>query len=370
MKMGEGDLDANALELQQRLDSESIERLKRFAATNDWLVSWRDAALRDEIQRTLADPRSKTVLEATDTLIKRLGAWPEIEARGGVSARQHWRREVEPVLTRLLTGPEGRVARTLFREGDLGRSGWEQEFYARLAGRDPGDVRYNVSFDAFGAHSFSETQEPVPAPAASEEEVGTIRQALLPPLDIVRGPRYDFVAVSKADSALAINNSATGATLNGSGGASAMSQAYIVMGGGAQALSMIGASFTLPKGYERLTCSATLDVNYDAFSIAGLAGSTASANVVLRAELSDGTWSGLTQMLTAIPSPFFVWRSARDNLVDMQLDIANIDVSSIEGEVRVFAGVEVFSAASGIVGSSAARMTAVYTLKRLSIAAR
>jgi hypothetical protein len=356
--------------MKAQLDSDSLERAKRIAATNDWLVNWRDATLRKEIERTQSDPRFVPVQNTLDALIKQMGAWSEVQARGGVSAQRYWQRHVEPDLARLLKGPESRMAQELFREGELGRGGWEQEFFARLTGRDPEKSRFQVAFDEFGARSFSEPPpDPTPAPRPGEE-LGTIRQALNPPINRCRTPGFDFAVGGKADSGVAINNSFTGASLAGSGGAGAQTQAYVVMGGGASASSMIGAQFDLPQGYETLDCSATLDIDFAGFSVAGFAGSTASVNVILRAQLPDGSVSSMTQILDAIPSPFICFRSVNRSVMDFAPAIANIRLNGVAGPVRVFAGVEVFSAAAGIAGSSAAGMNAMYTLKRLCISAR
>jgi hypothetical protein len=368
MKLSDDPFDLEKLKAQ--LDAESFERAKRIAATNDWLVNWRDANLRKEIERTQSDPRFVPVQNTLDALIKQLGAWSEVQARGGVSAQRFWQRHVEPDLARLLKGPESRMAQALFREGEFGRGGWEQEFFARLTERDPNKSLFRAAFDEFGARSFFEPP-PDPTPTTPpDEEVGTTQQALNPSFDRCRTPTYDFALGSKADSGLAINTSFTGATLAGGGGASAETQAYTVMGGGASALSVIGAQFELPAGCQTLACTATLDVSFAGFSVAALAGSTASVNLILRAQLPDGSSSGMTQLLDAIPSPLLCYRSVNQSVTDFELGLANVRLNGVGGTVRVFVGVEVFSAAAGVLGSSAARMSAMYTLKRVCISAR
>lgn len=356
--------------LQEQIDAMGAERIKCVTDANDWLLRWREEALRVEIERTRADPRFLRLANTSESCIKALGGWSDQGRKSKGGAASYWSREVEPLLQRMTTGPESRLWREYHRAGGFDQGGWESEYFARLSGREPSRKRFKAKFDEFGANEFAdEPLEPTPV-APNPGEVGVIRQALLPPLSRCAKAPFSFVVASKGSSGVGINENATLANLEGMGFASAQSQAYVVMGAGAATLSGIGARIDLPAGYDTLACQAFLDVEYEGFSMAAFSGSTASLDLVLSVVLSDGTRLDTRRTLVAIPSPFMCFRNVALKLTDVSLNIPATSIAGAAGPVQMYAGVEVFSAAAGIVGSSAARMAALYTLKALCIEAR
>lgn len=355
--------------LQSSLDEKSVARLKSVAATNDLLARWRQEHLEKAFEEMTNIPDVVQHLESTEKLIQSMQNWRQLELAGSLGAEKYWRNEMEPLWARLFKGKGGQFVRDLYKRYDLGRNGFEQNFYAALRALEGNRTHFRASFDEFGLDGLEEdTKSQNAATDPDTQEVGTVQQPLNPTVHRCLTTPYQFAVASKADTGPTINtSSAGGAVESGSGFASAMTQAYIAMGGGSSASSFVGVRVEVPPGATRFGCSAIADVSFAGISIGALAGATASIDLVLRVNVGIGANFSQRCLLSAIPSPVIWGRSVNRVVRDLEVGVDDVGISSTPGPYTMVAGVEVYAAAVGIVGSAAARMSANFVIKKMCV---
>lgn len=347
--------------LDEALNADAKRRLDRLVKADAFVTQWREQHLGPAAELVKAEPWIADHAAAVDRLTTVLQKGAALEAAGKVAASAYWAQEVEPLWRQVFSDDLRRQIDGLHARHALPMTGFEREFMTQLVDWDPGVFDYSVRYGKYGAKGFR--QDPPDSPT---DDTAVVRQPLNPPIARCVGGPYEFGSLTRPHVGPAFNDTGAGVALaDGSGFAVARTFAPIAMGGGASAAMAVGTSFSYPVGYSTLRVSATLDVSWAGRSIAILGGATASVNIVVRAILLDRRILQTTRLLASIPAPAFFFSESRGALLGEQLEIADIDVAGAAGTVLVAAGVEVYTAAVGVVGSSAARMSANFVVRNL-----
>jgi hypothetical protein len=349
--------------LDEVIEADARRRLERLANANTFIAQWRERHLGPAAELVEAEPWIADHAAGVDHLTSLLEKGAELESAGKVAASTYWAKEVQPLWRKVFSDDVRGQIDDVHSRYALPRTGFEGEFMAQLVDWDFGDLDYSVRYGKYGAKQFR--QDP---PAPPRDDSAVVRQPLKPPINRCAGAPFTFGALTRPHSGPAINDTSAGASLaDGSGFASARTFAPIAMAGGASTALSIGTSFDYPSGYSTLRVSATLDVSWAGRSITILGGATASINIVVRAILLKSRMFQTTRLLSSIPAPLLFFSETSGAFFNQHIESGDIDVAGEAGTVLVAAGVEVYTAAVGIVGSSAARMDANFVVRNLCI---
>lgn len=356
---------------QSFLDADTSRRLERVVSANDFLVAWREKHLGSALELERSKAWAKKHVEAINRLAGLIRKGAEQEEKGRVAGREYWRKEVIPawhqafgdkVLTRV-------GAFHAKHAGALG--GYERDYIAGLLG-----VGKDIPFEFvqrykknFGAEFWQDESTPDDAAQPQpDDDVGVVQQGVNTPFTRCTPAPYPLGGVSKADSGPAINVSSAGVSnTDGSGFLSVMTLALVAMGGGSAATGIVGIDSAFPPGFSTLSVSATIDLSFAGRSMTVLGGATASINLTITAVLPDGRRFSAVRLVKANSAPLFWFSEVNEVQLDQVIELKGIDLQGIAGPVRVFAGVQVFSAGVGVVGSSGARMDASFIVKQICV---
>jgi hypothetical protein len=353
-------------DFQSSLDAETIRRLERLVTANNFLSVWHEKYLGKALELEISKPWMKKHVEVVNRLGELIKKGAEGERKGSLSGREYWATEVLPLWNKSFTDKTHARIADLHARHALPASGYEHEYIAGILGLDNANrLTFLARHIKTGVSRFWQDES---TPQEEDEDTGVVRQELNPPFMRCAPPPFSMGGASKADSGPAINVSSAGvATVDGSGFVSAMTFAPILMGGGSAATGILGISSDFPSGFARLKASATVDVSYSGRAFSILGGATASINLVITVQLPDGRQVSAVRLLDAIPTAVFLPRSVSTVLRNQVIELVGIDLQGVAGPVRVFAGVQVFSAGVGIGGSSGARMDAGFVVKQICV---
>lgn len=348
----------------EAIDAAARRQLERLVTANEFLVQWREKYLGPAQELAQAEPWIIKHASGIDHLGTLLQEGAELSAAGKVAGATYWAEKVAPVWQKVFSDGVRKQIDDLHNRRAVPAAGFEDGFMTHLL--DPGQggpFDYSTRHGKYGVTRL--WQDP---PEPERDETAVVRQPITPPFARCATPPFTLAAVSKADSGPAINLSGGGAsTVDGSGFASAMTLAPIAMGGGAECAVSIGTSIDYPPGLSTLRVNATLDVSWVGRSITVLGGATASINIALHAFLPDGRVVEVTRVLEAIPAPLLWFFDTNQFLRNVSIGTGAIAVDGAPGPVRVFAGIEVYTAGVGLVGSSGARMSGNVVVKSLCV---
>ncbi len=348
----------------EAIDAAARRQLERLVTANEFLVQWRAKHLGPAQELARAEPWITQHAAGIDHLTTLLREGAELADAGKVAGAAYWAEKVAPVWQQVFSDGVRKQIDDLHSRRAVPAAGFEDGFMTHLL--DPGQGGPFDYSARHGKRGLTRLRQEPPEPG--QDETAVARQPLTPPFARCVAPPFSLAAVSKADSGPAINVSSGGAsTVDGSGFASAMTLATIAMGGGAECAVSIGTDIDYPPGLSTLRVNATLDVSWIGRSMTVLGGATASINVALHAFLPDGRRVSVTRLLEAIPAPLLWFVDTNQFLRNVSIRTGNIAVNGAPGPVRVFAGIEVYSAGVGLVGSSGARMSANVVVKSLCV---
>lgn len=347
--------------LDEAIDADTKRRLDRLVNANAFVAQWREQHLGPAAELVKAEPWIADHAAGVDRLTTLLQKGVELESAGKVAASTYWAKEVDPLWRKVFSDDlRGRID-DLHSRYTLPKTGFEGGFMAQLVDWDLGSLDYSVRYGKHGAKRI--WQDP---PDPPRDDTAVVRQPLNPPINRCAGAPFVFGALTRPLSGPAFNDAGAGVALSdGSGFATARTFAPILTGGGASATMAVGTSFDYPVGYSTLRVSATLDVSWAGRSITILGGATASVNIVVRAFLPNSRIFQATRLLASIPAPLLFFSESTGVLLREHIEIGGIDVAGAAGTALVAAGVEVYTAAVGIVGSSGARMDANCVVRNL-----
>jgi hypothetical protein len=198
-----------------------------------------------------------------------------------------------------------------------------------------------------------------------KEETATIEQAVMDPITTCFRPPYPFQNTTSLNSGVADMATSPSATpSSGTISLSSRTMALVIMGGGTDSTAMVGSDVSWPAGYDTLSVTADIDARSTLFAMAIVGGATASAQLVLRAILTDGRSFRGTLPLNSVIAPL-IWGIERRVVDTFRVTLGGIALNGKAGSARLMAGAHDNTAAVGVAGSSGTYSLLSATITRI-----
>lgn len=186
-----------------------------------------------------------------------------------------------------------------------------------------------------------------------DDDTGTIQQGLGDPITSCVGPPYAFFDTASSATGLAYMTVSPSATPS-SGRVFLMSTtvAPVAAGGGTDSIALVGSDLAWPAGFDTLNVTAAISLTISSlFAVAILGGASASAEMVLRVEMSDGRVFRTGVGLGSAVAPL-LWHTSISQSGQRTVRSGPIPLNGKAGTARLMAGLHDNTAAVGVVGSS------------------
>jgi hypothetical protein len=342
-------------ELIAAIDEKSMRSgLARFIAAGETSAALRQKAAEAAMKRVEADAELCRVRDALVAYTE-AGAKLRQQVQEGQIAGSLARRQMAEHWDSIDTAETRRLVKPLLRDFELQTAATRRERAAAFLGDETGEADHQAYFGWFGEVMVA-SAPPAPQPAAADESVGTIRQALDPAPPPLRQcvTRFDLTPREHTTaSGLAILEMSARADPPPGGRQVTWASAVTVLagGGGTQAITAVGKQATWGKGYSSLDLTATIDYRCGLFALGfGPNGGTASAEVFVEVFVDNGPTVRQGRMLGVVVAPVFWGASA--NLVGQAQVSVRVALPPGGGRASLYAGAVCSAAAGGVLSAA------------------
>ncbi len=362
--------------LDRALATSSDARLQRFMEGMNALTQWRERNANALEVEARSNDWLKAHVALVDDASDRWGKGVQAQADSAITNREVWK-ELRPLWMKAFNNESAAGLADIYSQLNLPLSGFEQHWLPSVLGGKPqpwSTWRGTASRLGLTYVDGVDTADTPAAPPPATEDVGTVRQALddKPPVRslCLSAPYQNSSSSSSRDGVAVITNRGGVDTQSGSGFIDTMSFAPVLAGGGGSVAMTIGRSVAWPKGYEALTVSVAFTFNASMIALAVLGGATTSLELVVLVAFSDGRQELQTSFIGAATAPLLFGCKSDVPQTTRTLINPNLALDGTSGNAIILAGLRGYSAAVGIVGSSAARVQANFVVNSICTTVR